>query len=156
MPIAPALRSSASDDWPTPQAFFDMLDAEFDFEVDLCASSENAKCPLWFGPDHPDPDRRDGLAQDWSGLRGWCNPPYGRGIGAWMRKAVEAAAAGSTIVCLVPARTDTRWFQDYLIDTGAELRFVRGRLTFGDGPGPAPFPSVVAVLRPPPTANATD
>jgi phage N-6-adenine-methyltransferase len=159
---APAVRaavfSSASDDWPTPQAFFDARHAEFGFVVDACASSTNRKAGVYYGLDHADPDRRDGLAGDWAAdaarLGGaiWLNPPYGRAMGAWMAKAAAAAAAGATVVALVPARTDTAWFHDHVLACGAEVRHVRGRLKFGEATSSAPFASLVVVFRP---ANRT-
>lgn len=125
--------------WATPQAFFDTLNAEFGFETDVCALAENAKCPRYFTPE------MDGLAQEWRGVC-WMNPPYGREIGAWMRKAFESSKAGATVVCLVPARTDTAWWHDYARQ--GEVRFVRGRLKFGGHANSAPFPSAVVVFRP--------
>lgn len=145
--------SSASDDWPTPQAFYDELDAEFDFALDVCASVANHKAPTYYALDHADPARRDGLARDWAadaraaGGAVWVNPPYGRGIGAWMEKAAIAAAAGVTTVALVPARTDTAWFHEYVVAAGAEVRYVRGRLRFGAATSGAPFASLVVVYR---------
>lgn len=131
--------SSASDNWPTPQAFFDALHAEFALDLDVCASAENAKCPRFFSAND------DGLSQEWRG-RCWMNPPYGRGIGAWVRKAYEASLAGALVVCLVPARTDTSWWHDYCAK--GEVRFVRGRLKFGDAKNAAPFPSAVVIFHP--------
>ena len=132
--------SSATDLHATPQDFFDKLDAEFDFDLDVCASPENAKCHRY----HTKAD--DGLAQDWGTGTVWMNPPYGREIGAWMRKANEAAKSGATVVCLVPARTDTKWWHEYVMQH--EVRFVRGRLKFGDAKNCAPFPSAVVVIKP--------
>lgn len=131
--------SSDTDEWPTPRAFFDALHAEFGFELDVCATPENAKCPRYFTRGD------DGLARDWRG-RCWMNPPYGRGIGAWVRKAYEASLSGALVVCLVPARTDTAWWHDYCAK--GEVRFVRGRLKFGDAKHSAPFPSAVVIFRP--------
>ena len=148
-----ALFSSASDDWPTPQRFYDELDGEFGFVVDACASTTNHKAPHFYALDHPDPARRDGLAGDWAadarrhGGRAFCNPPYGRQIGAWMAKAAATARQGVTVVCLVPARTDTKWFHDHVLAEGAEVRFVRGRLKFGTATTSAPFSSLVVVYR---------
>lgn len=145
------MRPAATDDWATPQAFFDVLNAEFAFTLDVSASSGNHKTAEWFGFDHPDPGRRNALDDDWAvaakGGTVFMNPPYGRTIGRWTAKAAATAAAGTTVVCVLPARTDTRWFQDCCV--GHELRFVRGRLRFGAGIAPAPFPSVVVVMRPP-------
>ena len=132
--------SSNTDLWATPQDFFDKVNAEFGFTLDVCATPLNAKCARYFTAED------DGLAQDWSGERVWMNPPYGRAISAWMRKAFEAAQAGSLVVCLVPARTDTAWWHDF--SAPHEVRFVRGRLKFGGSQNSAPFPSALVVMRP--------
>lgn len=134
-----AVKSSATDEWATPQATFDALHAEFGFNLDVCATPENTKCVRFFTKE------TDGLAQDWSGSVCWMNPPYGRGIAAWMEKAVQAWKNGATVVCLVPARTDTRWWHDYAMQ--GEIRFIRGRLKFGSATENAPFPSAVVVFR---------
>lgn len=134
--------SSETDDWATPQPVFDVLDAEFGFDVDVCATASNAKCPRFFTL------ADDGLKQNWSGARAWMNPPYGRGIGHWMKKAADAAEAGATVVALVPSRTDTAWWHEQVMARAAEVRFVRGRLAFGVGSSSAPFPSAVVVYRP--------
>ena len=131
--------SSQTDLWATPQEFFDSLNAEFGFTLDVCALPQNAKCSSFFTP------AVDGLQQVWRGVC-WMNPPYGRAIGMWMRKAYEAATNGATVVCLVPARTDTAWWHTYAAK--GEIRFVRGRLKFGDSPHAAPFPSAIVVFRP--------
>jgi len=131
--------SSATDEWATPQAFYDKLNAEFHFETDVCASAENAKCANFYTVE------MDGLKQAWSGVC-WMNPPYGRTIKAWMKKAYEASLVGATVVCLVPARTDTAWWHDYAVN--GEIRFLRGRLKFGDATNSAPFPSAVVIFRP--------
>jgi len=117
---------------------YDELDREFGVELDVCATAGNAKCPRYFT------QADDGLAQAWRGVC-WMNPPYGTGIGAWMRKAHESSLLGATVVCLVPARTDTRWWQD--IATLGEVRFLSGRLRFGGADTGAPFPSAVVVFR---------
>ena len=111
--------SSKTDLWGTPQDLFDELDAEFHFDLDVCALPENAKCERYYTPE------QDGLVQEWEGVC-WCNPPYGRQIGKWVKKASEC---GETVVMLVPARTDTKWFHDYIYGK-AEVRFLRGRLHF--------------------------
>ena len=85
----------------------------------------------------------DGLKQEWVGVC-WCNPPYGRGIGKWMKKAAEASAI---VVCLVPARTDTKWFHEWVLNR-AEIRFIRGRLHFNGSKNSAPFPSMLVIYRP--------
>ncbi|WP_254778353.1 phage N-6-adenine-methyltransferase [Aneurinibacillus thermoaerophilus] len=132
--------SSASDEWPTPQSFFDELNREFNFTLDPCATHENAKCPEYFTKEN------DGLAQDWSGHVVFMNPPYGREIGQWVRKAYEESVKGATVVCLLPARVDTRWFHDYIYHR-AEIRFIKGRLKFGDSKNSAPFPSMVVIFN---------
>lgn len=132
--------SSATDLWATPLDFFMELHREFGFETDVCALPDNAKCDRFFTPE------MDGLKQTWEGVC-WMNPPYGRGIGAWVKKAAESAAEGATVVCLLPARTDTRWFHDH-IHAKHEVRFVKGRLKFGGHANSAPFPSMVVVMRP--------
>lgn len=146
--------SSATDNWPTPQDFFDRLHAEFDFVLDVCASTGNSKVQAFYAFDHNDPTRRDGLAQDWAGeaqrLGGavWMNPPYGRPIGAWMDKAHQAARSGATVVTLVPVRADTQWWHENVLATGAQVRYVRGRLTFGEATNTAAFASAVVIYRP--------
>lgn len=138
--------SSATDQWSTPQATFDALNAEFGFDVDVCAVSENAKCDRYFTP------KQDGLAQDWRGLTCFMNPPYGREIKHWMFKAHLSSLGGATVVCLVPARTDTGWWHDYAMK--GEIRFIRGRLQFGTRRKDAPFPCAVVVFRPQAIASA--
>jgi phage N-6-adenine-methyltransferase len=126
-------------EWETPQDFFDRLNVEFQFDLDVCALPENAKCTKYFTPED------DGLRQEWHGTC-WMNPPYGREIAKWIRKAYESAKQGATVVCLIPARVDTRWWHDYCMEA-AEIRFVRGRLKFGGVKDNAPFPSAVVVFR---------
>lgn len=131
------LFASQRDGWETPQDLFDLLDEEFHFTLDVCASYENAKCEQYITREF------DGLAQTWGGVC-WMNPPYGRAIGDWMQKAYESARMGVTVVCLVPARTDTDWWWDYA--RHGEVRFLHGRLTFGEAESAAPFPSAVVVF----------
>ena len=131
--------SSATDMWATPQAFFDGLNSEFGFTLDVCSTHDNAKCERYFT------EAEDGLSQVWDGVC-WMNPPYGRTIGKWMRKAYESSLTGATVVCLVPARTDTAWWHDYAVK--GEVRFLRGRLKFGCSINSAPFPSAVVIFRP--------
>ncbi len=129
--------SSKTDLHATPQDLFDRLNAKYQFELDVCASPENAKCPRYFT------EAEDGLAQVWQG-RCWMNPPYGRQIGAWVAKAWRSAQAGALVVCLLPARTDTAWWHDYAMR--GQVEFLRGRLKFGGAPHNAPFPSAVVVF----------
>ena len=132
--------SSASENWATPQDFFDKCSDEFGpFDIDVCAGKENHKCARYFS------QAENGLAQTWNG-KVWMNPPYGRAIGAWMRKAYESAQAGATVVCLVPARTDTAWWHDCAAK--GMIRFIRGRLKFGGHKHSAPFPSALVVFTP--------
>jgi phage N-6-adenine-methyltransferase len=131
--------SSDTNMWTTPQDLYDKLDAEFHFSVDVCATAENTKCEAFYSP------ADDGLAQQWSGTC-WMNPPYGRDIGKWMAKAKDAAQAGATVVCLVPVRTDTRWLQDN-VTKAQDVRFLPGRLKFGNAQSSAPFPSAIVVFK---------
>jgi phage N-6-adenine-methyltransferase len=133
--------SSRTDLWATPQSFFDALDAEFGFVLDVCALPENAKCPRFYSP------LENGLQQQWQGVC-WMNPPYGREIGRWVEKAFKSAQDGALVVCLVPARTDTNWWHTWVM-RASEVRFIRGRLKFGSSKNSAPFPSAVVVFRPP-------
>ena len=133
--------SSTTDLWATPQSFFDELNAEFHFDLDPCATHENAKCPIYFT------EEEDGLSKDWQGYRVFCNPPYGRAIGAWVKKCYEESLKPNTlVVMLIPARTDTSYFHDYIYHK-AELRFIRGRLRFNEASQGAPFPSMVVVFN---------
>lgn len=129
--------SSETDLWATPQDLFNELNAEFGFELDVCATPDNAKCARYFTEDD------DGLAQEWRGIC-WMNPPYGREIADWMDKAYQSSLDGATVVCLVPARTDTDWWWEAA--RHGEVRFLRGRLKFGDAENSAPFPSAVVIL----------
>lgn len=133
--------SSKTDLWETPQDLFDKLDTEFCFTLDVCALPENAKCAKFYTPE------QDGLTQPWKGTV-WCNPPYGRQIGDWVRRVYLADAGGTTVVMLLPARTDTRWFHEYIYGREAvEIRFLKGRLKFGNAKNSAPFPSMVVVFK---------
>ena len=140
--------SSANADWATPPSLYRRLHEEFWFVLDVAASASTCVTPNWYGPDHPAVRRRDGLACDWvadaDGGAVWCNPPYGAGIANWTAKAHETAQAGVVVVCLVPARVDTRWFHDHCIDY--EVRFLKGRLRFNGAAKDAPFPSCVVVM----------
>ena len=134
--ITSGLMSSNTDQWATPPDLFSILDNEFKFTLDVCADASNHKVARYF-------DRAmDGLAQDWTKDVCWMNPPYGREIPKWVRKARDTARGGGVVVALLPARTDTAWWLDVMEAT--ELRFIKGRVRFG-GAGPAPFPSVIAI-----------
>lgn len=134
-----ALFSSQRSDRETPQDLFERLDEEFHFTLDPAASEECHKCSRFFT------EEQDGLLQPWTGERVFCNPPYGRKIGDWAKKACEEAQNPDTIVVmLLPARTDTRWFHRYIYGK-AEIRFLKGRLKFGKAKNSAPFPSMVVI-----------
>lgn len=138
-----ALFAHNTDDWETPQDLFDALDNEFHFGIDVCASAENRKCMNFFDKND------DGLSKNWGGYGTiWCNPPYGRVISLWVRKAVEETSKGHTTVMLIPARTDTRWFHDYVYKKpNVEIRFIKGRLKFGGAKNSAPFPSMIVIFK---------
>ena len=133
--------SSKTNEWSTPQAFFDELNKEFNFTLDPCATSENAKCNKYFTVED------DGLKQDWSKDTVFMNPPYGREIKYWVQKAYEESLKGATVVCLIPARTDTAYWHDYIFGKADDIRFLRGRLKFGYSKNPAPFPSAIIIYK---------
>lgn len=133
-----ALFSSKTDLWSTPQELFDKLNKEYNFTLDVCASHDNAKCEKYFTIED------DGLKQEWEGTC-WMNPPYGRTIKMWMKKAYEASLKGHTVVCLVPSRTDTIWWHEYAMK--GDIEFIKGRLKFGGSKNSAPFPSAIITFR---------
>lgn len=135
------MTSSEDLTWATPQAWFDYLNLEFKFTLDPCATSGNAKCGRFFSPDN------DGLSKSWAEERVFMNPPYGREIPKWMKKAYEEARDnGALVVCLVPARVDTEWWHRYA--SKGEVRFPIGRLKFGGSIDSAPFPVAIVIFRP--------
>jgi len=137
------LFTSKTCEWETPQDFFDKLDDEFGFTVDVCANKNNNKVDTYYGT------LVDGLSQEWRGTC-WMNPPYGREIKKWMEKAYKSSIEnGATVVCLVPARTDTAWWHDYAMKAD-EIRYIRGRLKFGGSKNSAPFPSALVIFLPHP------
>ena len=133
--------SSKTNEWSTPQDFFDELDKEFNFTLDPCATSENAKCTKYFTVED------DGLKQDWSNDIVFMNPPYGRDIKYWIKKAYEESLNGATVVCLIPSRTDTAYWHNYIFGKADDIRFLRGRLKFGESKNPAPFPSAIIIYK---------
>lgn len=137
-----AMFSSKTDQWATPQWFFDCLNEEFHFTLDPCADESNHKCEKYFTKDD------NGLLKSWDNEKVFCNPPYGREITRWVEKCYTEVNAGSCslAVMLIPARTDTRWFHKYIYQK-AEVRFLKGRLKFGDSKNAAPFPSMVVVFK---------
>lgn len=129
--------TSNRQDWETPPELFNRLDAIFHFTLDACAVQSNAKCARYFSPGE------DGLSKSWVGETVWCNPPYGREIGAWIQKAYEESKR-ACVVMLLPARTDTAWFHDYCAK--GEITFLRGRLRIGGMDSNAPFPSMIVIF----------
>lgn len=129
-------------DWGTPRWLFRELDHEFHFDVDVCANDHNHKCATYFTPE------QDGLKQDWSRFNtAFMNPPYGRHITQWVRKAYQESLNGCTVVCLLPARTDTSWWHNYCLK--GDIRFLRGRVDFDGAPNSrAPFPSAIVIFKP--------
>ena len=135
------LFSSANEVWATPQDLFDELNTEFNFNLDPCALPENAKCKKYFTP------ADNGLAQCWGGYRVFCNPPYGRQLYSWVKKCYdESKKPDTTVVMLIPARTDTRYFHEFIYHKAKEIRFIKGRLKFGDAKNSAPFPSMIVIF----------
>ena len=145
---SPVLFSRRSDEWATPAGLFADLDAEFHFDLDAAATPSNTQVPRYLA---------NALDTQWHtcGTRIWCNAPYSQ-IRSFLRHASRAAQCGAVVVCLVPSRTDTKWWHEYVWDTvrqqprvGVEVRFLKGRLRFSDGHGSAPFPSAVIIFRSP-------
>lgn len=133
--------SSKSNEWATPIDFYNALDSEFHFDLDPCSTDDNAKCSNHYTKDD------DGLSKNWGGRRVFCNPPYGREIGKWVQKCYEESRKSDTlVVMLIPARTDTAYFHDYIYHKAREVRFIRGRLHFNESPQGAPFPSMVVIF----------
>jgi len=132
------LFSSKSNEWTTPNDFYEELNKEFNFTLDPCCTKENAKCSKYFTKED------DGLEQDWSKDIVFMNPPYAREIKHWVKKAYEESLKGATVVCLIPARTDTSYWHDYCFK--GDVRFLRGRLKFSNK-GSAPFPSAVVIFK---------
>ena len=136
--ITSGLMTSTTDEWATPQGLFDKLNAVFNFTLDVCATPDNTKCAKYFTKE------QDGLKQDWGGAVIWCNPPYGREIGKWVELCAKHRGVA---VMLVPARTDTRWWHDYINgNPDAQVRFLKGRLKFGNSKNSAPFPSAIVIF----------
>ena len=129
-----------SAEWETPQQLFDALNLLYHFDLDVCATPENAKCERFFTKED------DAFTKNWGGHSCWCNPPYGRAIRRWVAKAYEEAQKpGTTVVMLLPARTDTAWFHDYCLK--GKVQFLKGRLKFGGADNNAPFPSIIVTFQ---------
>ena len=143
--INSSLFTSNKHDWCTPQKLFDEWNAEFLFTLDAAATPANAKCKKYFTPED------DALNQNWAGNTVFLNPPYGKSIGQWVKKAYEESQKPkTTVVMLIPSRTDTAYFHDYILDK-AEIRFIRGRIKFtndeGKSANSAPFPSIIIIYK---------
>jgi site-specific DNA-methyltransferase (adenine-specific) len=134
--------SSKTNEWSTPMDQFRVLDRRCHFTLDPCSTKRNAKCKKFFTW------KENGLRQSWAGETVFMNPPYGREIGHWIRKAYEESTQGATVVCLIPARTDTAYWHDYVMRFADEIWLKRGRIKFGGSQNSAPFPSAVIVFRP--------
>lgn len=136
-----AIYSSERDDWETPDDLFRELDEEFHFALDAAASAENTRCDRFFTKED------NALTQSWEcGGTVWCNPPYGNQLKLWVKKAFEESQRGATIVMLIPSRTDTKWFHNFIYNK-SEIRFIRGRLRFKGTTNNAPFPSMIVIFR---------
>ena len=147
------MNKTAFTEWETPQAFYNAMNNEFGFDVDVCANEENRKCFCYFTP------KMDGLLLKWGGVC-WMNPPYDRSIGLWMKKAYESAQEGSTVVCLIQGRSsDTIWWHDYVMRS-SEIRYIKDRLHFGKNGNHtrANISNIIVVFRPycqgPPSTTA--
>ena len=134
---------SKSNEWETPKDLFDKLDLEFQFTLDPCSTPQNAKCLKYYTKED------DGLSKSWEDECVFMNPPYGREIGKWVKKAYEESLKGAMVVCLIPARTDTKYYHKYIFPYATDIRFIKGRVKFDNGSGklnPAPFPSAIVVF----------
>lgn len=131
--------SSKSESWETPKDFFNKYNLIYSFTLDVCADASNKKVERFFSKEE------DGLSKDWSNDVCWMNPPYGRGIYKWMQKAYEESLKGAIVVCLIPSRTDTKWWHDFAVK--GDITFIKGRLKFNNCKNPAPFPSAVVVFN---------
>ena len=139
--ITSGLFTSRTEEWETPDYVFLALNKEFNFHLDVCATSENSKCKIYFDKSV------DGLKREWSPFRCWVNPPYGRDISKWMKKAFSESQRGALVVCLIPSRTDTKWWHDSVMKSSV-IRFVSGRISFGTSKNSAPFPSCIVIYYP--------
>lgn len=131
---------SQSNEWATPDDLFLRLDLEYGFTLDPCSSDGNAKCEKHFTP------IQDGLKQDWSKDRVFMNPPYGKEIGKWCKKAYEESLKGALVVGLIPSRTDTHYWHEYVMKA-TKIEYIRGRVKFGNSKSGAPFPSAIVVWK---------
>lgn len=141
MVLQKAMVSSKTNEWETPQEFFDKLNEEFNFTLDPC-SNGNHKCNKFYTI------KEDGLKQDWSNDVVFMNPPYGGHTADWIKKAFEESQKGSTVVCLIVSSTDRSYWHNYIFPFSKQIRFIRGRLKFGEAKTTAPFASVIVIFSP--------
>lgn len=139
------LMTSKTNEWYTPQSFFDELNKEFSFTLDPCCTKESAKCDFFYTKED------DGLSKEWTGETVFVNPPYGREIKEWVIKsAIQGSQKDTIVVMLIPARTDTSYWHDYIFNIATDIRFLRGRIKFENinkiATNSAPFPSAVVVF----------
>jgi len=140
MSLQNAMISSKSNEWVTPQDFFDELNDEFGFTLDPCSTDINYKCIKHYTLED------NGLSKDWSGDVVFMNLPYGGNTGYWIKKALAESRKGSTVVCLIVSATDRSYWHDYIFPNAAQIRFIRGGLRFSDATSTAPFASAVVVF----------
>ena len=133
--------SSETNEWSTPIDLYNSLDEIYNFTLDPCSTKENAKCKNYYTIED------NGLIQDWAKEIVFMNPPYGREIKDWVKKAYEESLKGATVVCLIPSRTDTKYWHDYIFPYAREITFLKGRLKFGNSKNTAPFPSAIVVFK---------
>ena len=133
--------SCKSDLWTTPKSLFAELNWKYKFTLDPCCTKQSALCDKYYTIED------DGLKQDWGGEIVFMNPPYGREIGKWVEKAYKESLKGAVVVCLIPARTDTRYWHDYIFPYASGIKFLKGRLKFGNGKNSAPFPSAIIEFK---------
>ena len=131
--------SSKSNEWNTPDDLYNILDKEFNFTLDPCTNGENNKCDKFYT------EKENGLIQDWSKDIVFMNPPYGRQISQWIEKAYNESLKGAKVACLIPSRTDTKYWHDFIFNEASEIRFIKGRLKFVDSKNSAPFPSAIII-----------
>lgn len=140
MTLQKAMISSKSNEWETPQEFFDKLNKEFHFTLDPCCRKDTAKCSKYYTI------KEDGLRQDWSKDIIFMNPPYGGHTGDWIKKALEESRKGAVIVCLIVSSTDRSYWHEYIFPYASQIRFIRGRIRFGKSKSTAPFASAVIIF----------
>lgn len=138
--INKGLMSSNTDEWATPIKLFEELDNKYHFTLDPCSTKENHKCKKYYTKED------NGLEKSWEGYKVYCNPPYGKEISKWVEKAYNENKKGTFVVMLLPARTDTKWFHNFIYKKH-EIRFIKGRLKFNDGKQAAPFPSMIVIMK---------